>query len=304
MLPIESAIFVCEREVRIRGRALRIARSEGDGYRFLDKPETLISGLRNCRTRIDLFTFIQALPDSTPKHKYPMNWDNAAVLAISTFDAWWKGQIDNKTRNMVRKGEKKGLTIREVAFDDNLVRGIWEIYNECPIRQGKRFPHYGMTQDRVREHAGTFLDCSVFLGAFFDGALIGFAKLTMNETCTQAGFMHIVSMIRHREKAPTNALIAQAVRTCATRKIPYLVYSQFAYGNKRRDSLSDFKERNGFQRVDIPRYYVPLTPFGKLAFRLGLHRSLIEWLPESLITILRDYRAAWYAKVPLRLRAS
>jgi hypothetical protein len=37
--------------------------------------------------------------------------------------------------------------------------------------------------------------------------------------------MHILSMIRHREKAPTNALIAQAVRSCAERGIPYLWYA-------------------------------------------------------------------------------
>jgi len=77
------------------------------------------------------------------------------------------------------------------------------------------------------------------------------------------------------------------------------VYSKFAYGNKQRDSLSDFKERNGFRRVDIPRYYVPLTRFGKLGFRMNMHHSLIERLPESLITRLRDYRASWYnARVP------
>jgi hypothetical protein len=301
---MESTIVVCEREVGIRGRALRLARIEGDSYRFLDEAETIISGLRNCGTRIDLFTFIQRLPDTTPKYKYTMEWDNVAAIPISTFDHWWTKTLGFKGRNKAKQAEKKGVELREVSFDDQLIEGIWQIYNECPIRQGKPFSHYGMSRERVREHAGTFLDCSVFLGAFFDGALIGFAKLTMDETCTQAGLMHIVSMIRHREKAPTNALIAQAVRTCAARNISYLVYSQFAYGNKRRDGLSDFKERNGFQRVDIPRYYVPLTRFGKLAFHLGLHRSLIEWLPESLITRLRSYRAGWYSRVPSTIEAS
>jgi len=299
-----STITVCERQVRIRGRALRIARIEGDGYRFLDEPERMISGLWNCSTRIDLFTFVQRLTDTTPRYNYWMQWDNVAAIPVSTFDHWWNETLGFKGRNKAKQAEKKGVEHRQVSFGDELVEGIWRIYNECPIRQGKRFPHYGMTRERVREHAGTFLDCSIFLGAFFDGALIGFAKLTTDETCTQAGLMHIVSMIRHRDKAPTNALIAQAVRACAARKISYLVYSQFAYGNKRRDSLSDFKERNGFQRVDIPRYYVPLTGLGKLAFRLGLHRSLIEWLPESLITSLRTYRAGWYARVPSRLEAS
>jgi hypothetical protein len=108
--------------------------------------------------------------------------------------------------------------------------------------------------------------------------------------------MHIVSMIRHRERAPTNALVAQAVRSCADRRIPYLVYANFAYGRKVRSSLSDFKERNGFQRVDIPRYYVPLTSWGKLALALGLHRRVAELVPEPVAAKLRELRTAWYQR--------
>jgi len=293
---MERLLNVCDRDIRIRGRAVRIARIDGDNYRFLDNPERLIAGLRDCGRRIDLFTFMQRLPDTAPKFKYPMEWDNVASLPISTFEDWWTGVLGFKGRNKAKQAEKKGVELREISYDDRLIEGIWRIYNETPLRQGKRFPHYGMNLERVRQHAGTFLDCSIFLGAFFSGELVGFAKLTIDETGTQAGLMHIVSMISHRDKAPTNALIAQAVRACAARKISYLVYSQFSYGNKQRDSLSDFKERNGFQRVDIPRYYVPLTAIGEIAFRTGMHRSLIERLPESLIAKLRAYRAAWYSR--------
>jgi len=255
--------------------------------------------LQNSGTRIDLFTFMQRLPETTPKYNYPMEWDNFAVLPISTFDQWWTKVLGFKGRNKAKQAEKKGVQVREINFDEALVRGIWKIYNECPIRQGKRFPHYGMTLEEIRPYAGTFLDSSVFIGAYLEDVLIGFAKLTVDETRTQAGLMHIVSMIQHRDKAPTNAIIAQAVKSCAERHIPYLVYSKFAYGNKQRDSLSDFKERNGFRRVDIPRYYVPLTRIGDLAFRMRMHHRLIERLPEPLIEKLRSYRAAWYDKLQL-----
>jgi hypothetical protein len=72
------------------------------------------------------------------------------------------------------------------------------------------------------------------------------------------------------------------------------VYSNFAYGKKVQSSLSDFKERNGFQRVDLPRYYVPLTRWGSLAYRMGLHRSLLDLVPESIGAKLREARTAWY----------
>jgi hypothetical protein len=181
-----------------------------------------------------------------------------------------------------------------VPFDETLVRGIQEIYNESPVRQGRRFPHYGKEFEKVYREEATFLDCSVFIGAFIGDKLIGFIKLVHDETGTQAGLMNILSMIQHRDKAPTNALIAQAVRTCAERRISYLVYSNFAYGGKQESSLSRFKEVNGFQRIDLPRYYVPLTRLGRAAFRLGLHRKLADYLPESVAGKLRELREAWY----------
>ena len=290
-----SKLTICGRDINVRGRILRIATIEGDKYRFLDDPQSVVAGLRECGTRIDLFTFMQRVSETAPKYEYPVEWDNFAVLPITTFDNWWNKVLGFKGRNKAKQAEKKGIKLREIPFDDVLVEGIWRIYNECPIRQGKRFPHYGMPLEKVRPYAGTFLEDSVFIGAFFNEVLIGFAKLTIDETRTQAGLMHIVSMIEHRDKAPSNALIAQAVKSCADRGIPNLVYSNFAYGNKQTDSLSDFKERNGFQRVNVPRYYVPLTWMGKNAFGFGLHHKLIERLPEPVIAKLRDYRADWYS---------
>jgi hypothetical protein len=106
--------------------------------------------------------------------------------------------------------------------------------------------------------------------------------------------MHIIAMVQHWDKAPMNALIAQAVQSCTKRGIPYIVYSKFAYGAKQRDSLSEFKENNGFQRVDFPRYYVPLTRTGAIAFRLGLHHSFLDYVPEPVLTKLRELRSAWH----------
>jgi len=285
---------VCGKEIRVEGRLLRIARLEADKYQFLDDPNAVLEGLRRCGTRIDLFTFMQKLPETSRRYAYPMEWDNLAALPVTTFDHWWTQQIGFKARNKAKQAEKKGVVIREVPFDGTLVKGVWKIYNECPVRQGRRFPHYGKDVETVYREEATFLDSSVFVGAFLGDSLIGFIKLVHDETRTQAGLMNIVSLIRHRDKAPTNALIAQAVRSCAERGISYLVYSNFAYGEKQQSSLSDFKERNGFQRIELPRYYVPLTLAGQAAFRLGLHHRLAEHLPESVSARLRKLRETWY----------
>ena len=122
---------VCGRDIHVEGRLVRIARLDADGFEFLENPDPVIDGLRKSGSRIDLFTFMQKLSDSSPKYGYPMEWDNLAALPVSTFEHWWTRQIDNKTRNMVRKAEKKSVVLREVPFGDALVQGISEIYNEC-----------------------------------------------------------------------------------------------------------------------------------------------------------------------------
>lgn len=287
-------LTVCGKEIRVRGRFVRVASLDGEKYVFPDDPEAMRKGLLKAGTRIDLFTFLQRLPETSPQYPYYVESDNLAVLPISTFDHWWNKQLRSYPRNRARQAEKKGVGLREVPLDDDLLKGICDIYNESPIRQGKRFPHYGMTMEKARAYAGTFTGDSVWIGAFLGDQMIGFVKLVMDETRTQACMVHILSMAQHKDKAPTNALIAQAVKSCANRAIPHLVYENFSYGKKEGDSLSHFKEVNGFQRVDLPRYYVPLTSFGELALRYSLHRRLVDHFPEPLLAKIREFRTSWY----------
>jgi hypothetical protein len=280
-------------KIRVSGSVVRIARLDGEKFLFASEPESIIRALRGAKQRIDLFTFMQKVSETVPKYSYPIEWDNLAVLAISTFDHWWNQQLGFKARNKAKQAEKKGIVIREAPFSDDLVRGIWEIYNETPIRQGRKFPHYGKDLETVYKEEATYLDRSVFLGAYLGDRLVGFIKLLWDYDGSQAGLLNIVSLIEQRDKAPTNALVAHAVRVCAEKKTPYLVYSNFAYGKRTSDSLSDFKERNAFQRVDLPRYFVPLNPIGAVALKLGLHKKIADHIPESMILKLRDIRKTW-----------
>jgi hypothetical protein len=287
---------VLGKRLLINGQLIRTGYIDGEGYQFLNDPEAALAALHGLGTRIDLFTFIQKLSDTTPKYPYPMEWDNMAVLPVTTFDDWMKNQINFKVRNKVRKAAKNNVSVREVPFDDALIRGIHGIYNESPTRQGRRFGHYGEDIEAIRNTKATFLDQSIFIGAFLNDDLIGFIKLVANEDRTQAGLMHIISMLQHRDKSPTNALVAQAVSSCAQRGISHLWYAKFQYGKKSNDSLMEFKRANGFQKVDVPRYYVPLTPIGRAALRLGLHRGLADWAPDSVVAVYRKLRSSWYAR--------
>ena len=287
---------ICGKEIRIDKKLIRVAYIDGEGYQFLENPDAAVNALRDSKTRIDVFTFIQRLSDTTPRYDYPLEWDNMAALPITSFDDWMTKQIDFKVRNKVRKAGKNGVTVQEMAYDDAYVQGIHNIYNESPVRQGKPFWHYGKDLETVRKMNGTFFDRSIFIGASFEGGLIGFVKLVFDEERKQAGLMQIVSMIKHQDKAPTNALVAQAVRSCADRGISHLWYANMSYGKKQADGLADFKRHNGFQKIDVPRYYVPLTAAGKLALRLKLHHGWSELIPEPVAATYRKVRKQWYDK--------
>lgn len=299
-----SLVQVSDRTVRIDGRLVRIARLDGETYVYTDNPQAIIDGLHNIRHRVDLLTFIQQLPDTEPKYGYAMEWDNLAVLPLTSFEYWWTKQIDSSARNKIRKAEKKGVVAREVALNATLISGIQAIYNESPVRQGRRFCHFREDVNTTYQQMSTFPDKTSFIGAFLDGTMIGFMRLVSDDKNTMAGAMSILSMLRHRDKAPTNALVAQAVRFCTERGMKYLVYSSFAYGKKKPDSLAEFKLNNGFERVDVPRYYVPLTRLGEVVLRLGLHHPVRDCLPESLVSRARDLRNAWYGRKVARLQES
>jgi hypothetical protein len=292
------------KDIRIDGRLVRIGRLAAEKYEYLDEPEAVLDECRRARTRVDVFTFIQSLSNRSTTYAYPCEADNLAAVPVSTYEYWWTKQINGKTRNMVRRAEKTGVVVREVPFDDALVRGISAIYNECPMRQGRTFWHYGKDVAAVRAENGTLLDRSVFIGAFAGETLIGFAKLVSDAHEGQAGLMQILSMIQHRDKAPTNALVAHAVRSCADRRIPYLVYANFAYGSKQHDSLAEFKQHNGFERFDIPRYYVPVTLVGRAALAVGAQRGFRSRVPEPVLASLRRARRLWQGALARPVRGS
>src|SRR3954452_16059212 len=125
-----------ENGIRIYDGLARIARLEGEKYNFPEDPEVVIDQLKRCGTRVDIFTFLQKLPDATPHYPYMVEMDNLAVLSVSTFENWWNNQIRSYPRNRARQAAKRGAVLREVPFGDELIRGICDIYNETPVRQG------------------------------------------------------------------------------------------------------------------------------------------------------------------------
>ena len=260
----------------------------------LPDPLHVLEQLRAGRRKPDLFTFAQRVPDTQPRFDFPIVWHNSAVIPISSYDAWFRDQIPRSTRKAIRSSEKRGVVVRAVPFDDAYVRGIMSIYNESPIRHGRKYWHYGKDFATVHAENGTYRDRSTFLGAYFQGELIGYAKIVW-DTRT-AAIMQIVSKMEFFETRPNNALLSEAVRLSSEKGVNYLLYGPLVYGNDAGSSLIRFKQSNGCVRMDLPRYYVPLTRKGKICLSLGLHRDPKALVPQWLRRRLVDIRAKWYAR--------
>ena len=253
-------------------------------------PEIFVSSMRETPPA-DIFSFARPLPACEPCYSLHFDWDNAAAVRTADFADWWDS-LPQETRKNVRRSQRRGVEVSSVVFCDELVGGISKIYNETPIRQGRKFWHYGKSFEQVKAANATYLDRSEFIGAFFDGKLIGFMKFVVVNKVARV--MQILSLEAHADKRPANALLTKAVEICCQRDISHLVYGKHVYGKKENSPVTEFKRRNGFERLDFPRYYVPLTRRGSFAIRYRLYRGIKELLPETMVTLFLTTRAAIY----------
>ena len=273
------------------GRFIKVAQvhdelwTEGEP---VNDPISVVSRLKAESFPAHVFTFAQKPPNSEPKHPFHFDWDNFAAIHIQSFDDWWK-KLPQESRKNTRRAAKRGVITRTVELDDDLVQGITDIYNETPIRQGKPFPHFGKDFQTVKKEVATLLECSLFIAAYHETELIGFIKLVcLGEV---ASILHIVSKNAHYDKRPTNALITKAVEICSQRGISYLLYGRYTYGKKTSSPLIEFKRRNGFEEVRVPRYYIPLSAWGHMVVSFRLYRGLLGLLPSGLVNLLVSARA-------------
>ena len=261
-------------------------------------PDSFITKLKESNLKVDVFTFAQRPPDITPKYDYHCEWDNCAAIPTTCFKKWWES-LPQEARKNVRRSARRGVIVKVVPFDDHLVTGVHRIYNHTRVRDGRVFWHFGKDVETVRRELATYLDRSEFIGAYWNEELIGFIKMVYVDDA--ATLMHIISLSDHYDKRPMNALIAKAAELCEQKGISHLIYGKFIYGNKRRSSLVEFKRRNGFQQINFPRYYVPLTLRGELFVRLRLYRDLNALIPEPILQPLLSLRAWYYKTITTKL---
>jgi len=303
----ESKLEVFNRETLIKGKPAQVACVEIGGQTFtvtkgpltvvqlqdewyedVRDPEFVIDILTSASDfKPDIFTFWQRLSDTEVRYQYYLEWESIAALPIQSYDHWFNKQISSRLRSQLRKATKEGLNVREAAYDDEFVRGMTEIFNEAPVRQGRRFWHYGKDFETVKQQFSRYLFREEMIGAYYGGEMIGFIMLGNAGNYGITG--QIISKLKYRDKVTNNALIGKAVEVCAKKNLAYLVYLYWT-----NDSLAEFKRRCGFQETKVPRYFVPLTRKGKLALKLGLHRGWRATLPDRIKTPLKKLRKSWH----------
>ena len=287
---------ICGRTVVVKGKWVKIAQIRDEevveGVSVQD-PAAFIADLKKSRLKADCFTFAQRPPETKPKYKYHFDWDNWAAVNTASFKNWWE-KLPQESRKNVRRAAKRGVAVKIVPLTDEFVRGVHNIYNEAPLRQGKRFWHFGKDVETVRRELATYLERSEFVGAYWNEELIGFIKMVYVDRV--ATLFHIVAMTEHHDKKPMNALIAKAVEHCEQKGISHFIYGQFLYGNKRQSSLLEFKRRNGFEQIDFPRYFVPMTLRGRVFVGLSLYRGITGLVPEPVLQAVLEFRA-WCNKI-------
>jgi hypothetical protein len=282
--------------VIVRGSWLKIAAIHNEQWLDVqvDDPESWVKKLKEKGSRVkraDIFTFSQKLPATNPKFQYSMDLESLAVIPVTSFKTWWE-KLPQESRKNVRKAEKSGVVVTVKPLDDDLVNAIVGVNNDSPMRQNRSFDHYGKTFDQVKKDQSTYLDSCDFICAYLGEELIGFLKLVYMGKV--ASILQILPKASHHDKRPTNAMIAKAVEICEAKGMQFLIYGMFNYGNKKDSSLRVFKTRNGFQEMLVPKFYVPLTAWGKICIGLNLHRGFLGILPHSVITLGVRFRGQWY----------
>jgi len=279
----------------VRGKRIRIASLHDEDWTATGviNPAECIQILKDGRAGVhaDIFCFSQKVPDNQPHYDYPMELRSLAVANVASVEDWWR-KVSHGTRCNIKQAKKRGVEVRLHEFNDDLVRGIMSIQNENPIRQGRRFYHYGKTFDEVKRDHGSYLDSCDFICAYHGGELLGFLKLVFCGNA--ASIMQINSKAQHQTLRPTNALLEKAAEICASKGVEYLIYGEFNLWNKRTSTLRDFKLRNGFEEMLVPTYYVPLTAWGSFCVRTRLYRGVLGVLPTSAINVALNLRRKWY----------
>ena len=92
MRRVSSELLIAERQLSISTRWPRVASLADEWFEDVEDPAAFVNELKAADLPADVFSFWQRVPKTEPRHHYHCEWDETAVLRVSTFDHWYQSR--------------------------------------------------------------------------------------------------------------------------------------------------------------------------------------------------------------------
>src|SRR6185295_4257557 len=102
-------VVIDDTHVVATGRCLKMATLQDEELHVVRDPIALAAKLKASPLKADVFTFAQTVPDVTPHYPYRVEWDNFAVVPITTYSEWWEKRASYDVRKAVKKAQRLGI---------------------------------------------------------------------------------------------------------------------------------------------------------------------------------------------------
>src|SRR5437773_2421541 len=114
------SIRIRDRTVITVGKWLKVASIHDEFFvegEIVPEPDEFIAELKCWKFKPDLFTFAQKVSDLTPRFGFYLEWEDFAVIPISTYEDWLKNRIRRGARVNLHRAEREGVVVRAVSYD-------------------------------------------------------------------------------------------------------------------------------------------------------------------------------------------
>jgi len=222
--------------------------------------------------------------------RYPMR-----VETGRDFTEVWNKDYTKKSRNMVRKAEKKGVTIQEIDPFGRL-NEVLAIHKSSPTRQGRPVDPEYLDPSKVRLYFSYFVKNGYLTktyGAFYDGKLIGYLHVFKHENIMHVG--RLMSDMKHFDMAPNDVLITTMISDCCnSHDVDFAQYyyieatkRPFLKGLRQERGLGvdHFKFEHGFKPYKEIVIVIPETLAEKVFIIMEKMTASLGWFGSAIYSL-------------------
>ena len=135
---------------------LNVVQLQDEWYEDVRDPEFVIDILATPRFQARIFTFWQRCRILQVQYRYYMEWESIAALPVqvTTIGSTTRSLRASEAR-FVRRRRKELECAKPLTM--TIVGGMTAIFNETPVRQGKKFWHYGKDFETVKHQFSRYI---------------------------------------------------------------------------------------------------------------------------------------------------